>query len=141
MHSRWNVLGAVALALLVACAPSGTGGSTSPNLPSSQPGFAGNWRGKDPFDGSNLLLTVSQVAGTAKLEVNITDDATDPGWCGVPATGTFTGELNSGGQLPANVLWTCQNAAKTARVFATVISYNASSDTLTAYDTAFVRVR
>jgi hypothetical protein len=122
-------------ALLVACAPASTGPVTTPVLAK----FVGTWQGKDTSDGSNVTLTLTASPGT-RLSLSATDDATQS-WCGVAATGSAVAELNAQNELPVDVLWACKDTSKPSQTYPTVIAYNASSDTITAYGSTYTRVK
>ena len=120
---------------LLACAPSNT------PLPSATPNaLIGTWRGKDIADQSNITLTIAAVPNTSnRFEITGTDDAT-AAWCGTTATLSATATLENQA-LSANLLWKCTDASKPAQFYPTTISYNASDDTITAYDAPFRRVK
>jgi FlaG/FlaF family flagellin (archaellin) len=122
-------------ASLLACAPAKDSGSKSKLI--------GNWQGKDPYDQSNISIQISTDAGQqyGQFTVKASDDKTTPDWCGVDATATATASLDGNQALNVNLLWVCNNANKTSQGFPTVITYNSSNDTITAYGTSFTRVK
>jgi hypothetical protein len=121
-------------ATLLACAPAGSGNKSK---------LIGNWQGKDPYDQSNISIQISTETGQqyGQFTVKASDDKTTPDWCGVDATATATASLDANQALNVNLLWVCNNANKTSQGFPTVITYNSSNDTITAYGTPFTRVK
>jgi FlaG/FlaF family flagellin (archaellin) len=121
-------------ASLLACAPAKDSGSKSKLI--------GNWQGKDPYDQSNISIQISTEAGQqyGQFTVKASDDKTTPDWCGFDATATATANLDANQALNVNLLWVCDNANKTSQGFPTVITYNSSNDTITAYGASFTRV-
>jgi FlaG/FlaF family flagellin (archaellin) len=122
-------------ASLLACAPSKDSSGKSKLI--------GNWQGKDPYDQSNISIQISTEAGQqyGQFTVKASDDKTTPDWCGVDATATATANLDANQALNVNLLWVCNNANKTSQGFPTVITYNSSNDTITAYGASFTRVK
>ncbi|WP_293914501.1 hypothetical protein [Deinococcus sp.] len=125
----------ISVALLAACAPASTGPAINPVLTK----MIGTWQGKDSADGSTVTLTIAAGSGL-RLNLSATDDATQ-GWCGVAATGSAAGELNARNELPVDVLWTCNDTSKPSQTYSTVIVYGAASDTITAYGSAYRRLK
>jgi hypothetical protein len=121
--------------LILACAP-----ASNPTPQSTAPSkLLGSWQGKDPYDQSNITITIALTAG--RYVLSATDDKTTADWCGNSATASATAELAANQTLAVNLLWVCNNSSKTKQTFPTVISYNSGDDSLTAYGTQFTRIK
>ena len=128
-------------ATLLACAPANDSSPTKAALNQSK--LLGNWQGKDPSDQSNISLQISAEVGQqdGQFTVKASDDKTTPDWCGVNATATATASLDTNKALNVNLLWVCNNSNKTSQGFPTVITYNSSNDSITAYGAIFTRAK
>jgi hypothetical protein len=125
----------LSLGLMLSCAP-----TTSPTVQSIGPSkLLGSWQGKDPYDQSNITFNIALTA--SRYQVTATDDKTTSDWCGVSATASATSDLEANQTLVVNLVWVCNNPSKTKQTFPTILSYNASSDSMTAYGTTFVRIK
>jgi hypothetical protein len=126
---------------LLACAPAKDSSPTKSAV--GQGKLVGNWQGKDPYDQSNISIQISAEAGqqVGQFTVKAIDDKTTPDWCGVDASATATASLDANQALNVNLLWVCNNANKTSQGFPTVITYNSSNDSITAYGATFTRAK
>jgi hypothetical protein len=122
-------------AILFACAPAKDSSPIKATV--SQSKLVGTWQGNDPFDQSNISIQISAEAN--QFSVKAKDDKTTSDWCGVEATATATASLDTSQALNVNLLWVCNNSNKTSQGFPTVITYNSSTDTITAYGATFTR--
>jgi hypothetical protein len=124
-------------ATLLACAPAQDSGPTKAAV--SQSRLVGNWQGKDPYDQSNISIQISAEGN--QFTAKASDDKTTPDWCGVDATAKTTASLDANQALNVNLLWVCNNSNKTSQGFPTVITYNSSNDSITAYGATFTRAK
>jgi hypothetical protein len=133
----WSSL--LIVATLFACAPAKESNVSKAAVGQSK--LVGNWQGKDPYDQSNISIQISAEAGQqdGQFSVKANDDKTTPDWCGVDASATATASLDANQALNVNLLWVCNNSNKTSQGFPTVITYNSSNDSITAYGATFTR--
>jgi hypothetical protein len=137
-HKTWtSILAAIMPVIMLACAPAKDSSPTEVTVNQSK--LVGKWQGKDPGDQSNITIQIASSSG--QYTVTASDDKTTPDWCGVDATASATASLDANQTLNVNLLWVCNNANKTSRGFPTIISYNPSNDTITAYGAPFTRTQ
>jgi hypothetical protein len=128
-------------ATLLACAPAKDSGPKKATVGQSK--LVGNWQGKDPYDQSNIIIQISAETGQqdGQFRVKASDDKTTSDWCGVEASATASASLDANQALNVNLLWVCNNSDKTSRGFPTLITYNQSNDSITAYGAPFTRAK
>lgn len=127
------ILAFTAVLLLAAALPDG--------ITNSQP-FIGNWKGIDPFDGSNLTLWIVGEArsGGQVFELRENDDRTGP-WCSGPAEMRAVGVLEGENSIAASMVWWCLPAGSDVLYFISdTFNYDPVTDTITSTDgTVFYR--
>ena len=132
-------------ASLLACAPAKDSNPAKATVGQSR--LVGNWQGKDPYDQSNVSIQIGLQIGAeigqqdGQFTVKASDDKTTPDWCGVGASATASANLDANQAMNLNLIWVCSNANKTSRESPTVITYNSSDDTITAYGAKFTRAK